>query len=298
MPSLPIFGYTAGSFEDSTSRRIFVELASFLLVLYCILGFAYYKAVISLRKDGLHSTLNRVYLCTISTIFSRFSRVAYTSLSWRPRIYTSSQSISRVACFAVNVILGDAIILWRALIIWAWRKTLVYISAFLLLVTTALWIYTVIELNNDDTSSFVSIPASLATSLFATGAISLKAWQHHSLLREKVVIMSRRSTLENILALLTESGIVFTLLWVIYFVSYFVTRLPVFYAVMTVLMTIAAPLYPFIIIILVAKHKTPLSDKLTSIEPETQVVEVENHELLSRSSSDMTWKDDVLLREV
>ncbi|KZV70860.1 hypothetical protein PENSPDRAFT_685141 [Peniophora sp. CONT] len=277
-----VTGLQPGSDFDLASSLIALREFAFstllLSVLYCALTITFCMAASSLRKNGLRSMSNKLYMCAISAMFGLTTMyvVVVVAQFWVVFDVRADNTTLRgvgswleSVVFAVNVVIGDAIILWRALVIWRWSRPLVYISGILLLETAALWLYAVIKPQAN--ASFVSIPASMVTSLWATGAISMKAWQRRRMLHKKVAIVSRGSVLENVLAMLTESGVVFTLLWVLYFVSNFVTSSQAFYPTMTVVMTIAAPLYPIIIIILVARQRTPLCDELTSIEPLTML---------------------------
>ena len=55
-------------------------------------------------------------------------------------------------------------------------------------------------------------------------------------------------------------------------------------------------LYPTMIVILVARHKTPLSDELTSIEPLT-VGDVESQDFLSEDVKTISEKDEIDMME-
>ncbi|KZV72609.1 hypothetical protein PENSPDRAFT_750753 [Peniophora sp. CONT] len=311
MPSLPLFGYSSDELTD-VDQRAFTFLTLLLAVLYCVLFDAFFKAALSLTKDGLRSKTNKSYMCAISVMFA--FTTTYVAFVVAELWMLLSDNVAEIygigiliesGVFAVNVILGDAIILWRALIIWGWYRPMVYISGILLLVNAALWLYTVIAVEIY-VSPYVSIPASLATSLWATCAISLKAWQRRRMLRQNVAIVSRRSALENVLSILTESGVVFTLLWFIYLLSNINTgNNKSFHSIMTVVMIIAAPLYPIIIVIFVARHRTPLSDQLTSIEPHTVLgagrggLDVEYQDLLTDDHNGAGRKDiDVALQDM
>ncbi|VDB98672.1 unnamed protein product [Peniophora sp. CBMAI 1063] len=293
--------------ESLDGLRINAFLVLLLAALYCFLLSAAFIAIYSLLKDGIRSLQSKVNLAAVTvmtTLTTVYTIVTILQL-WGnfDRLGVKDQSLSsfdtdvtvvggrlEFAVFAINVILGDVIILWRANVIWSWRRRIVYPSIVLLCITTVLWILAGIW-----GSSAIAIPASLATSLWATIVVSVKAWQRRSMLRKKVAIMSRHNALENVFNILTESGIVFTLLWVICLIASEAVYNVVFAEVMTIIMIVAAPLYPTMVVILVAQNKTPISNQLTTIEPIT-ILDPEVGDLLDQGSN--ISKDNMTLDDL
>ncbi|KZV70857.1 hypothetical protein PENSPDRAFT_651161 [Peniophora sp. CONT] len=273
--------------------RVNSFLTLLLAALYCFLASAAFIAVYTLLKDGIRSLSGKLNMAAVTVMFglttaytivqvlqlwSSFDKLDVNTQSmdsFDANLYNISPRLESTV-FAVNIVLGDAIILWRAAVIWKWQKRVVYPSVFILSATIVLW-----ALVNIYGKSAIAVPGSLATSLWATVIVSIKAWQRRRMLKKKVAIMSRHNALENIFNILTESGIVFTLLWVI---SVYASETPynaVFAETMTVIMIVATPLYPTMIVILVAQHKTPISNQLTAIEPET-IMDAESQDLLHK----------------
>ncbi|KZV70852.1 hypothetical protein PENSPDRAFT_752233 [Peniophora sp. CONT] len=282
----PPFSGVGLLYLDNLRSTTFTTLL--LVALYCVLACAFCVAVYDLLKGGLRSRSNKLNFGAICVLFILTTSYTVASIVelWKgfndalnaqdDVLVETGDSATLVLiqnlAFSVSVVLGDAIILWRALVIWAWKKSIKYISGFLLLSTTVLWIFEVafgaqFHGGQGLGLSVVAVPGSLATSLWATSVISWKYWQERRKLSKDIIKVSRRSALENVLAILTESGLVFTLLWAVYFASALIGE--VFNQAMADVMVIAAPLYPMLVVILVARQKTPLHNQLTSIESRT-----------------------------
>ncbi|KZV70830.1 hypothetical protein PENSPDRAFT_430354 [Peniophora sp. CONT] len=121
------------------------------------------------------------------------------------------------------------------------------------------------------------------------------------MLRQHIFMAGRThvSTVERALAVLTETGIVYTALWVIYVavvavyffspngttdiqldrgfqwtwmvMSMLIVRHSLVYSYHSSLHPLKQPLYPTSLILLIARHKTPLTETLTSIDVSTAV---------------------------
>ncbi|KZV70859.1 hypothetical protein PENSPDRAFT_685140 [Peniophora sp. CONT] len=254
---------------------------NFLLVsLYPFLICAYFVAVYCLWKDGLRSTVNKINLGVTSTMFALttiyivcdvlllktsfnafFERVDDLALQ---RANYVEENLA-FASFTTAMVIGDAIILWRAAVLCTWPRWARFLSAFIVVVQTVSWI-----VGNLFGLSLISEIITLGISLVATVAISRKAWQYRRMFRDKIAVVSRRSALESIFSVLTETGIAYTILWIIYIPSHLSSGSDTtFHQVVSNVMTIAAPLYPTCIVIIVACHKSQLEGQLTSIEPLT-----------------------------
>ncbi|VDC02705.1 unnamed protein product [Peniophora sp. CBMAI 1063] len=203
--------------------------------------------------------------------------------------------------FAINTVLGDVVLLHRTWVIWSGRRVVSAISIILLLAVIVTWIYASIS----NGALFISIVPSAAISTWATGAIAYKSFQHWSLRRAQVAIVSRRSRLESILHILTDSGMVYTILWVVLLglsvhPEYRTSSNTVYddsssgfpIGWLQVLMSAVVPIYPMWIMMLVAgsRKEEPVvtPDLGTVYQPstfdmrlrETQTSKEECHELL------------------
>ncbi|KZV70856.1 hypothetical protein PENSPDRAFT_752237 [Peniophora sp. CONT] len=298
----PLFTKTGLLYLNDLRVNTFTTLL--LTALYCILACVFCVAVYDLLKGGLRSRTNKLNfgaICVMFILTTSYTVASivelgtgfYNTLTAEDFDFpvfevdigdSGPVALLQNLSFSVSVVLGDAIILWRALVIWSWKKSFKYISGFLLLSTTFVWTLEVVlgalrepEADNALRPSFVAVPGSLVTSLWATGLISWKYWQERRKLSKEIIRVSRRSALENVIAILTESGVVFTILWAVYLASALVGGDGVFNTEMTNVMVIAAVRVGYVIIHL----GTPLHDQLTSIESRTvDVQDTESQDFL------------------
>ncbi|KAI0319687.1 hypothetical protein OF83DRAFT_1169974 [Amylostereum chailletii] len=136
------------------------------------------------------------------------------------------------ALLVINIILSDAIVLWRAWIVWSQNRIVQAISVVLLTSTLALSSVNVQKVCvsttstplkaqlqmaaafSDNTLGVVAFALSLTTNLWSTCLIGFKAWRHRQLVKDHLRVGNRRTRAEKALALLVESGTIYCLLWV------------------------------------------------------------------------------------
>ncbi|TBU39311.1 hypothetical protein BD309DRAFT_983153 [Dichomitus squalens] len=119
----------------------------------------------------------------------------------------------------LNVLLGDAIVWWRAWIIWPRSLIVRGTCVVLLAVTTAFSELTLANLDYIPIGSFYRLDvfgvaasvSSLSSNLVATVMIGCKAWEHRKMF--EATTLERSSRIERLLVLLVESGTVYCLLW-------------------------------------------------------------------------------------
>jgi len=151
---------------------------------------------------------------------------------------------------AINYILSDGIVLWRAWVLWN-RRILLFIPPLISLVCTlgvmiASYAYSVVsalgQLNiifsswadsdlqsaKDSMSKFTAEShlslhlektvwyLTVGTNLWATGLIFIKAWEHRRFLRSLAVLETSRSSANKALTFLVESGAIYLCIWIFY----------------------------------------------------------------------------------
>ncbi|KAI0308900.1 hypothetical protein OF83DRAFT_1288750, partial [Amylostereum chailletii] len=131
------------------------------------------------------------------------------------------------AVLAISMSLGDAIVLWRAWVLWKQKHIFSLISVALLLgsiATTSLVTY--YSCNPSSSSLFqplltqyhgsdlAALGLSLLANLWVTVLIGYKAWRHRRLIKTYLRQGGTRTQLENIMVLFIESGVVYCLIWV------------------------------------------------------------------------------------
>ncbi|KAI0269767.1 hypothetical protein BC834DRAFT_569982 [Gloeopeniophorella convolvens] len=131
---------------------------------------------------------------------------------------------------SISAVLGDAIVVWRAWVLWERRYDL-FIPPILFLIGTIATSITGAALtfksaNSDtwqegNTSSwfdYLIYGLTILTNLWATGLICIRAWQHRRFLRSLMGKSTPRTRAEKALAFLIESGVIYLCIWVVYIV--------------------------------------------------------------------------------
>ncbi|ETW79606.1 hypothetical protein HETIRDRAFT_445466 [Heterobasidion irregulare TC 32-1] len=167
---------------------------------------------------------------------------------------------------SVQFCISDAIVVWRACVLWQDHKKLITVHLVLLscaiainLVNTGLLLTNVV-LQSDyllDITGYlqqVSWPLALVTNMVATSSITYKAWQS---IRQNTV-SHRRTAVEKIMIVFIESGTFYCVIWIALIAS---ERLGVANGqpathMSTPTMMQLAGIYPTLIIIFVARQKT------------------------------------------
>ncbi|KAI0028243.1 hypothetical protein K488DRAFT_89930 [Vararia minispora EC-137] len=198
--------------------------------------------------------------------------------------------------FPVIMLLGDAIVLWRACVIWLNSKRFRAICVFLFLLTfvpvvASIALAVEASLVNEGNrrkysfrgmrvtlADFTLIPpliamsTSLLSNVFATGAIGYRAWKHRQTIRANLAETgSRRLMTEKVMALIIESGIAYVCIWIfdlwIAFDELFGSNVPSYSPFYSNYITHTMAAYPTIIIILVMVEKTSFEQQAVFSTP-------------------------------
>jgi len=276
--------------ESIDSLSLFAFQCALLAFLFCMLLFVFVAAVRALIREELKQTSRKVMLAIIIIMFvSTVITVAYILGDLSIGFVSVQNSVNAigeeqgeevilkdsvfdlalagygaVVPFSINVVLGDIILAWRAHVIWRGRKLVSIVSALLILATLAVWILASV---GGIVSFFPPIP-SFAVSLWCTGVIGVKTWIHRRMLKQDIIVL-RRSSVEHILAILTESGVAYNILWALLVITGFLS--PNVFSWISIIMVAFVPMYPMLIVLFVAQRKTPLSDSLGEIDPITVI---------------------------
>ncbi|KAI0275439.1 hypothetical protein BC834DRAFT_49889 [Gloeopeniophorella convolvens] len=140
------------------------------------------------------------------------------------------------AASLINILLSDAVVMWRAWVIWSRSRTVLAISGALSLTTLAVGIVnlrfgkgigssgslgdTLLDTNEIATLTalFLSV-LSLVSNLWSFGLIAWKAWYHRRRIRHLLSLGTKQQTVGQALALLLESGALYSLLWMLLLLS-------------------------------------------------------------------------------
>ncbi|ETW81419.1 hypothetical protein HETIRDRAFT_409359 [Heterobasidion irregulare TC 32-1] len=150
----------------------------------------------------------------------------------------------------INYVLCDAVVVWRAWLIWE-RNTKICIPSFVCLVGT-LASTLIIIITQDDTSFVLGslvLGFLLGSNLWTTSIIAWRAWRHRQFIKTQLGGGTARTNVEKILSLLIESGAIYCFVWSLYFLIFYALRNGAF--IPAVILDQLAAIYPLTIIIIV-----------------------------------------------
>jgi len=177
----------------------------------------------------------------------------------------------------VNVISGDLIVLWRACVIYNWRRNFIIPSAMLVVLVITNW--TLACINTIRTVGFEDLPfgnaeaimllaysSSLALNIWATSAVALISWRHRKRVRANVSSGSGGVTaLGGVLALIVESGVGYIIIWSVFYASAFnLFGVAVSQGIQDCTVMLI-PMYPVVVILLVDLYKLPGDEEYTRV---------------------------------
>ncbi|KAJ4470187.1 hypothetical protein J3R30DRAFT_3712037 [Lentinula aciculospora] len=273
---------------------------------YLLLAFI---ALVLLLKNGLPKTRPRRYLLGITLLILGINTWAYiisvaielvrTEYVFAPLsngaglraqadvANAKALSWSRMSIWAanLNLLIGDATVIWRAWAIYTGNRIAQWVLVVLMALNGAILITTsvcdVASLpGNLQTAvlaiSVASIWTSLITNLVATSFIGVKLWEHHKTV-QPLYNGKQRSQVERLLLLLVESGTVLGVLQLLY--AIFLTledfTIPTqnetaAYLIFNSLFLELVPMYPVAVIILVNLERAPLAESFHLSTGETE----------------------------
>ncbi|KIY67745.1 hypothetical protein CYLTODRAFT_443827 [Cylindrobasidium torrendii FP15055 ss-10] len=155
---------------------------------------------------------------------------SYSRLKLGPLEDQAFQFPIRLA-FSSNIIIGDAVVIWRAWAIWkdSRARALVYIPMFTLFVSFTFgltevlcWAPTAFQLKKHPDlfmpiefcqwSLMATWAASLITNVITTVIIAVKAWKHRQAIKSTIG-KKKKSLAEKLMLLLIESGTLYSTVW-------------------------------------------------------------------------------------
>ncbi|KAI0309560.1 hypothetical protein OF83DRAFT_48690 [Amylostereum chailletii] len=147
---------------------------------------------------------------------------------------TYTDLVENVLTAAISIT-GDAVVLWRACVVWGMRRGMWIFPVILIFVQICAWVvYTigiVVEYSVPATpasfqplaspSAYTALVAlafsiSLAANVWATAMVAYKTWKHRSDVRRYLNDRTRKSAVEAVFLLLVESGVFYAILWIFY----------------------------------------------------------------------------------
>ncbi|ETW81412.1 hypothetical protein HETIRDRAFT_426842 [Heterobasidion irregulare TC 32-1] len=125
----------------------------------------------------------------------------------------------------INYVLCDAVVVWRAWLIWE-CNTKICIPSFVCLVGTLASALISAIRQDDAPLALASLVWGflLASNLWSTSIIAWRAWRHRQLIKALLGEGTARTNVEKILGLLIESGAVYCFIWSLYILIFYVLR--------------------------------------------------------------------------
>ncbi|VDB95620.1 unnamed protein product [Peniophora sp. CBMAI 1063] len=222
-----------------------------------------------------------------------------------------------VCTSVVNLLLGDGLVLWRAYTIWGRPRWLLYLSYALIFILLCLHVlnatvFVAIELptapenilylaNIDKHGGAVVCGVSMGwtalCNVLGTSLIGYKAWAHRRDLKQMLNGGSRKSYAGRILALLVESGLIYSALWVL--------NIPAscpgsgldsdgFTYYWPLIMAQISGMYPALMLVVVAMQKTRFEEHLSAGDAVKRRAPVERQSLSMHFASNHHASSDVL----
>ncbi|KAI0252399.1 hypothetical protein BJV78DRAFT_1352418 [Lactifluus subvellereus] len=176
-------------------------------------------------------------------------------------LITPSEAVFLIYSPAINAILGDSIVLWRAWVLWN-RRFILFILPLIFILSTlvtsvasAAFAYeglttkSVLKMNKSFTLKWFMGGLTIGTNLWATCLIFIRAWQHRRFLRSQFGKESATTKAESTLAFLVESGALYLCVWLTFLILT-VVRLPAVLLFRTIIIQITS-IYPTAIFVVV-----------------------------------------------
>ncbi|KAI0275257.1 hypothetical protein BC834DRAFT_851966 [Gloeopeniophorella convolvens] len=170
----------------------------------------------------------------------------------------------------LNPILSDIICAWRAVVLWNSDRRVLALLTTIVLGTIGAAGYDLslalvtLSGKNSETDlnphqgkvALIFVGPILGTNIVSTAFIAWKAWEHRRTVRTHLGEGSASERVEKILALLIESGAVYTLLWVLYLLTAFSVLPGSGSLIVNVVMLYVSSIYPTLITILVGLRRS------------------------------------------
>ncbi|KAA1469676.1 hypothetical protein DENSPDRAFT_879114 [Dentipellis sp. KUC8613] len=205
--------------------------------------------------------------------------VAFLYISFKsiygPLPHSTIVSLDHMKAFRIYVsvvvyVFGDAIVSWRAWVLWRRQKWILIPPAVLSTIVIAMACVSggAYGLNNDRpllvmATGIIAFGGSLLTNIWATSLIAIKAWQY----RQNIHIHLKEGTAmlraERIFSLLVESGSLYCCLLIVFILGQFGPLPAMASYIMAICVIQISGIYPTIILVLVCLQKSHCDRQFT-----------------------------------
>ncbi|KZV66946.1 hypothetical protein PENSPDRAFT_654467 [Peniophora sp. CONT] len=179
------------------------------------------------------------------TVYAGWAAALSTQITEFDDVNIPAFEVALLVLFSVNAVMSDSIVIWRMCVVWDRARPVLAFGSALLVTTLGLNIANIvvnarvrldisasqIHENDHDTEiistyggNYLGLAAafiSLGSNLCATMLVGIKAWLHRRKFPKHLRSDNRRTLVERVMALLVDSGVVYTAIWLLYCVSFF-----------------------------------------------------------------------------
>ncbi|KAJ6540463.1 hypothetical protein B0H19DRAFT_1269044 [Mycena capillaripes] len=263
----------------TTAIQFFLHGLYTTLVLIALYHMWVHKAALPARQ-GLIAAMLLMFACSNIQVIEQlaFNVIQVVALGLDPpdkdRLIRNIR-LSENVFGRLNYFMSDAIVVWRAWVLWEGNvriRVLLSLCLFGSLVGltidmtfASLYLFGNNKFTPTGPRTLVMVLPLMITNVVSTASIGVKAWHYRTQIKELLGLPKNRKTnVERILVILTESGTIYCLIWIPFLVTIEATVDNIGYEIITNMLPQLSAIYPVIIILLVALEKTHLEYTMTS----------------------------------
>ncbi|KAK7453419.1 hypothetical protein VKT23_011685 [Stygiomarasmius scandens] len=275
--------------EDAKMLEQFIVIIATKGALYGVHVILALGALFILIRKGLRKSLSRLalsltmlWMLVDSTVFMVVSILYYTvqirGAAVTPYNFMPLKTKLEILTMIfprIDYILGDAIVVWRAWVLFERWSVPRILLAICLMVTAFVDLALNIQVYPASLQGpmrlILPLPL-LITNFVATFLVAYKAWQYHSFLRingsDKAISspegyrpVTTKSKAEKVLYLLIESGWIYCMIWMVGIIALFPVMSDTGVSVMSAILPFLTSIYPTLVIILVSIQQSPLHSR-------------------------------------
>ncbi|KAJ7488175.1 hypothetical protein FB451DRAFT_1391116 [Mycena latifolia] len=282
-PSCPVAGsviYTLGGELITTAIQFWLHGLYTTLVSITVYDLCTHKSALPARKGLLAATF-LMFACTNLQVIEQlaFNALQVHTLGADPpdnarkllNIRLSENVFGRI-----NYLMSDAIVVWRAWVVYHDNlKVRLLLSLCLLgsLVGTTidmtfggLWLFGNAKFMPSGPRGLIMVLPLLVTNMVSTSLMGYKVWQYRRQIKANLNLPKNKKTkIERVLVILTESGMFYCLIWIPYLYSIFAKEgtETTGYKIVTNTVPQLSAIYPVVIVLLVTLQRTHLESTVT-----------------------------------
>lgn len=198
----------------------------------------------------------------------------------------------------INFIVSDAIVIWRAWVLWERRVIVLLLPAIFFAGTIISAIISAVHdvdvkvsvSSNPDyrvvvLGKIVVWSLTIATNILATLLVAWKAWQHRRVIKKNLGKETRRTRVEKILALLIESGFLYCIIWILFIAANFEVFGDVGRQIMMSIMVQITGIYPTLVVVLVSLQRTSLDETTNELLSRPHFATFGTHSVMTTTDS-------------